>query len=170
MSFDIYLHTSHLSDQIRQVRNPMTGELFSSPIDQPLTDIERNSVQNVLSRYFSVTTGDKYQHVHLDGCGPIEVNLEIEDTEVTGGMISMRGFSISAAEFLFELADAGNFIVHPIMKGNPCVVTANCTRELVMKRWPSVEVLTSASELHALLSGGVRAWQVYRDQVVANHS
>jgi hypothetical protein len=54
----------------------------------------------------------------------------------------------------------------PIMADEVVAVASESQRRRVQGRWPEAVVVGSPDEFGQLLSGGMRAWQAYRDQVV----
>jgi hypothetical protein len=59
----------------------------------------------------------------------------------------------------------GNMAATPIMEDEVIVVVSEEQRVRVQGRWPAAVVVGSPEELGRLLSGGLAAWQAYRDQV-----
>lgn len=152
MSFDVFL---------QRFRN---GESADAP---------RATVRNVLAR-------EKYQ-------GPDDFGFYLvtfsDGTEVefsAGGLDSdkpfcgcafhIRGFSGELAKFIFDVATAGDMVILPAMEDR-LVILANKDQEHHLQ--PDIRedfkpvVVENGDELRALLSGGFRGWEAYRNHVVS---
>lgn len=168
MSFDIFLQSSHRSGRKAEISNPFTGETQVAEVDDPLTDEERSAVQALLDHYGAESADEfGYYTPTFDDGTSIEAQFKglADDPDFSGGMISLHGTSNAITDFLFQIADAGNFIMQPIMEGNPAIVTKTSTADSVSTRLPEVLVVQSAADVASIISTGVDAWDKYRRQV-----
>ena len=169
MSFDIHYHTCNLGTRKAKRKNPFTGKMQSMPVDDGLTDAERAAVRKLL-KSGGAAKPDEF------GCYAVEFkdggSAEVFASELAGSeqcdglMVSLHGLTPAVVRFLFELCRAGNMSATPIMEDEVVVVVSEAQRLRVQGRWPEAIVAGSPEELSRLLSGGVTAWQAYRDQVV----
>lgn len=162
------MQSSLSSGRTAEVTDPFTGQTQVSEVDDPLTDDERNAVLRVL-RAHGAEAPDEYGYYtpsFSDGSS-VEAGFKglVDDPNFTGGMISLHGSSEAITEFLFMIADAGNFVMQPIMDGNPEIVTKQATADAVAERFPDVLIAQSSAAIATIISSGVDAWEKYRRKV-----
>jgi hypothetical protein len=169
MSFDIVYHTCNLGTRREKRKNPLTGRVQSVPVDNGLTDAERAAVRRLL-RSGGAAAPDEFgcYAVELPDGGSAEVYAKElhESGHCDGLMVSLRGMTPGLVVFLWELCQAGNMSATPIMEDEVVAVASEEQRQRVKDRWPEAVVVASPDEFRELLSGGLAAWQAYRDQVV----
>ena len=161
MSFDILMHSSHHSGRKSEVFDPFTGGTRVTAIDDPLTDEERTAVQLLLSQYGAESADEcGYYTPTFDDGTSIILHFEglVDDPKFLGGMISLRANSDAIVKFLFEIADAGNFVMIPMMEGNPEIDTKKTTADSVSGRMPDILVAQSAEDIALIISPGFEAW------------
>ncbi|QDT73652.1 hypothetical protein [Lacipirellula limnantheis] len=169
MSFDIHCHTCNLGTRTAKRKNPFTGNMQSVPVDDGLTDAERAAVRELLKSAGAAKPDDfgSYAVEFKDGGSAEVFASELGSSEQCDGlMASVHGVTPELVKFLWDLCRAGNMSATPIMEDEVVVVVCEEQRARVQGRWPSAVVIGSPDELSRLISGGVAAWQAYRDQVV----
>jgi hypothetical protein len=168
MSFDIHYHTCNFGTRTAQRKNPLTGQLQTVPVDDGLTAEERSAVADLL--HSSGASGpDEFgcYVLELSDGGSAEVFASGLDgpQPCEGLMVSLRSMTPGLVRFLWELCRAGNMAATPVMEDEVVVVASEGQRRRVLERWPQVVVVGSSEGFGRLLSGGLAAWQAYRDQV-----
>ena len=164
MSFDIFFQPCRFGGKPVTKQNPFTGKGESLVPNEPLTPAEVKAVRAVLKRasaegpdefgYFVVETADG---------GGAEVS---GDHLSESCMVSIRGLTPGLLTFLMDLLTAGTWVMLPAMEGNIAITTSPDHVKGVPEDFPEVVTCTSAEDLGILLSGGLKAWKKYRDQVV----
>jgi hypothetical protein len=164
MSFDIFFQPCRFGDKLIERVNPFTGEVQSVPRDVPLNADEVGAVQKVLRE---VTVRGPDEHgccvVELSDGGGAEV---FADDLETGCMVSLRGMTPGLLTFLYDLLKAGNWVMIPAMEDTAAITTSLNSLQRVPDDFLRIVVCNSVEELSQLLSGGIRAWEKYRDQVM----
>jgi hypothetical protein len=168
MSFDIHYHTCNLGTRTAKRKDPFTGKTQAVPVDDGLSDAERAAVLSLL-RSAGAATPDDF------GCYSVELpdggSAEVFASEVGGSeqcdglMVSLRGLTPMLVEFLLELCRAGNMAAMPVMEDEVVAVASESQLRQVRGRWPNAVVVGSPDAFGRLLSGGLAAWQAYRDQI-----
>lgn len=168
MSFDVFLQSSRSSGRSVEVTDPFTGETQVSRVNDPLSERERNALLSVLQTY-GVNAPDEfgvYTLLFRDGVlAEVDFDDLIDATNLTGGSVSLRGDSEVGMQFLFSIADAGNFVMRPAMEGNPVIVTKRSTADAVSNEVPDVIIANSAADLTTIMSTGIQDWEKFRRQV-----
>lgn len=162
MSFDIFFQTCRYTGQTKTVKNPFTGQDVVSTESEPLTAAEVKAVREVLARYRPSDPLDDDVRVRMPDGSEAEVfgkNLE------SSCMVALRGLTPALSQFLFELLQAGNWVMLPAMDDDVSITTAPDRVAGLPDDFPRLVECRSAQELHQLLTGGVQAWERYRDQV-----
>jgi hypothetical protein len=168
LSFDIHYHTCNLGTRMAKRRNPLTGKMQSVPVDDGLTDTEWACVPRLL-RSAGAAASDEF------GCYAVAFpdggSAEVFASELAGPgpcnglMVSLHGLTPGLIGFLWELCRSGNMAVAPIMEDEVVVVATKEQFRRVQSRWPDAVVVGSPDEFARLLSGGIAAWQAYREQI-----
>jgi hypothetical protein len=127
-------------------------------------DIERKKAVNKLLAENNYDSGE----VHF----PDNVRLEVQvDDDLTGGMIFLREANPTVFSFLFRLADAGNYMLCPIMEDNPMIVTT----EEAAKTASTAHTLEADTQIHVVADAHAIAeiiypafgdWNAYRKKFV----
>lgn len=169
MSFDIFMQSSHRSGRTAECSSPFLGDTKTVEIDDPLTDSERSAVRSLLASYGAESPDEMgcYTPSFNDGSS-VEVGFKglADDPEFSSGMIVLHGNSQAITEFLYQIADAGNFIMQPIMDGTPQIVTKESTASAVASRSPEVMIANSANDIATIIASGVEAWDNYRRRAI----
>lgn len=156
MSFDIFFQPCRF-----------TGDAQAVLSNEPLSPAELKAVQQVLER---ADAHGPDQHgcyvVQLDDGGGAEVFSS--SGLASGCMVALGGITADLLQFLFELLDAGNWVMIPAMADTAAITTAPGSLKGVPGDFPRVVVCSSAQDLGILLADGVQAWEKYRAQVVAD--
>ena len=163
MSFDITFISSRYSGRTQEVRNPFTGEIQLGEVSDPLSDDERTAVQQVL-RGYGLTEVDEHGlgHVQFAGGQSIEVifeNLFSPDFISAGAFL--RGLSDDIAKFIFEIAEAGRFII--VDQEGRAMVTSSVPQESISEEYPDAKLAESGADILAALKAGFDEWSGYRD-------
>jgi hypothetical protein len=164
MSFDIFFQTARFSEQPVVEKNPFTGEALTVLPEEPLSAAEVKAVQRVLQR---VQAQGPDEH----GCYVVELEdggvAEVFADELNAGcMVALRGITPRLVYFLFDLLQAGNWVMLPATEDAVAITTSPGSLKGVPEDFPRVVVCDSAEEVGALLTKGVREWQAYRDRIV----
>ncbi|MEM9347045.1 MAG: hypothetical protein AAGB26_10555 [Planctomycetota bacterium] len=166
MSFDITFISSRHSGRTQEVRNPFTGEIQLGKVSDPLSDDERTAVQQVL-RGYGLTEVDEhgFGHVELAGGHSLEVIFEhLFSPDFTSAGAFLRGLSEDIAAFIFEIAEAGRFVI--VDQKGRAMVTSSVPRESIAEIYPDAEVVRSGADIMAALQAGFDEWSGYRDAIV----
>jgi hypothetical protein len=164
MSFDIVFQPCRFSDELIEKVNPFTGEIQSVACDTPLNADELEAVQKVLRE---VTARGPDEH----GCHVIEFSdgggAEVFASDLESDcMVSLRGLTPGLSKFLYDLLKAGNWVMIPAMEDAVAITTSPSSLRRIPDDFLRIVVCNSVEELSQLLSGGVRAWEKYRDHVI----
>jgi hypothetical protein len=164
MSFDIFFQPCRYGGTTVEKKNPFTGQVQSSLVDEPLNAAESTAVRNVLSQA-GVHGPDEYgcYRVDLEDGGNAEVfasNLE------WGCSVAARSMTPSLCQFLYRLLKAGNWVMLPVMEEAMAITTSPGSLKRIPDDFPKVVVCNSIEELTVLLADGFGAWEKYRDQLV----
>lgn len=81
-------------------------------------------------------------------------------------MVAVRNLTPALVQFLFDLLQAGRWVMLPAMEGNIAVTVPESVIENVSDDFPERVVCQSAPELQVQLTKGFGAWKKYRDHVV----
>jgi hypothetical protein len=162
MSFDI-VFSSCRTNGTKERTNPFTGKTVMAAVAGPLTSKEKKAVNKLLAEH-NYDSGQ----VHL----PENVRLEIQfDDDLTGGMISLRDAKPTVFSFLFRFADAGHYVLCPIMEDNPTIVTTeeaakSASKALTLEATTHIHVATNANEIAAIIYPAFGDWNAYRKKFV----
>lgn len=171
MSFDVFFQTCNLSDETEDAVNPFTGETMQKPVNESVTEDERNALKKILASVGAPSPDEHGCYVpQLSDGSTAEVYFGglVDDPEFSGGMIALRGSSIELSRFMYSLADSGNLAILPAMEGDFTIVTSTANAQRVASRWPEATVVDSFDQLHVILTKGLEGWKQYRDQVVGD--
>ena len=151
MSFDVFLQRFENGDVAEAQREPVLAVLRKTSFRGPDE-----------FGFYIIAFPDRVE-VEFSAKG-----LELKD-RFTGCAFFIRGFGKHLAEFIYQVARAGDMVIMPAMEGNPLIFVSDGQRPHVpadsLERSRPV-VVKSPEELGALLTGGFDGWSVYRDQVV----
>jgi hypothetical protein len=166
MSFDILFKTCRRTGKPVVRTNPFTGKDQTVVPDEPLSPAELNAVEQVLGRA-SASDPDEF------GCRVVRLadgsEAEVFTSEpATDCMVALRGLTADLVRFLFDLLQAGNWVMLPVMEEEVAITTSPGSMKGTPENFPRVVACNSAEELGTLLSGGVRAWEKYRNHVVGD--
>ncbi len=164
MSFDIVFQTCRFAGSPIEKTNPIKGMARSVLPQEPLTADELKSVEHVLQR-----ANARGPNAH--GCYVVQFGdggrAEVFGSELaTNCMVAIRGITGDLLQFLFDLLEAGNWVMIPVMEDLAAITTSPESMKRIPDDFPRVVGCNSPKELGALLAGGVQAWQKYRDQIV----
>lgn len=168
MSFDIFFQPCRFSETLVTKKNSITGANQSVLPDEPLSEIELEAVQRVLKRA-NAHGPDEF------GCYVIQLEdggvAEVFGSELASGCtVALRGMTANLLQFLFDLLNAGNWVMLPVMEDARAITTSPGCLKNIPDDFPRVLVCNSAAELGVLLSKGVEEWEKYRNQVVGRES
>ena len=162
MSFDI-VFLSCRSNGTKERTNPMTGKKVKVAAAGPLTSKEKTAVDNLLTKH-NYDSGQ----VHL----PDNVRLEIQfDDDLAGGMIFLRDAKPTVFSFLFHFAEAGSYVLCPLMDYNPTIVTtgeaAKSARNApTLKSNSHIQVAADANAIAEIIYPAFGDWNAYRKKFV----
>jgi hypothetical protein len=163
MSFDIFFQPCRFTGTAEIKKNPFTGEALSVPLNEPLSDVELQAVQQVLKRANAQGPDDQGCYVvQLEDGGEAEV---FGSDLANSCMVALQGMTDDLLRFLFDLLKAGNWVMLPAMEDPVAITTSPGILRGIPDDFPRVVTCNSAAELGVLLSSGVHAWEEYRDQV-----
>lgn len=162
MSFDI-VFSSCRSGGTKEVVNPFTGETGTVAAAGPLTPEEKKAVQDFLAEH-----GYKPAVVSLPDGVLIEVNL---DDDLSGGMICLRDATPDVFSFLFQLADAGNYMLCPIMEDNSAIVTTSEASQSagdsgLLEPDAIVHIAKDPHSIAEIIYPAFGDWDAYRNRVI----
>ena len=83
----------------------------------------------------------------------------------TGLTVALRRLTPNLLRFLFDLLRAADWVLLPVIEGNPAIVSSPGLASGFADSFSEV-VCGSPEELGAILSGDYDAWKRYRDQIV----
>ena len=162
MSFDIAFMSCR-TNGTEQKTNPVTGEMFAAPIAGPLTPKEQQAVEKLL-------TDHQYDAglVRLSDGQELEVGL---DDDLTGGMIFLREAAPAVFTFLFQFADAGSYVLCPIMEDNPAIVTktktsTSASKAQILEPDADIHVAGNPHEIAEIIGPALGDWEAYGDQAI----
>ena len=161
MSFDTFFQTARFDGSVAVKKNPFTGASTSVPITEPLSSVELKAVRKVLKEVGIKDKHGFYAVSFPDG-GAAEVCAE---EPATGCMVALRRITPDLTQFLFELLQAGNWVMLPAMAGNVALTTSPESIKGVPKDFPEIIMVNNADEVGVVLSNGVQGWQKYRDKL-----
>jgi hypothetical protein len=164
VSFDIFFQPCRFGGAPAEKRNPFTGKTVSGAPNEPLNAAELTAVQQILDRAKSSGPDEHGCYVvDLSDGGTAEV---FTGDLATGCMVAMRRITPDLFQFLYDLLEAGNWVLLPAMEDGAAITASPECLKGVPADFPKIVVCGSAEELRVLLTPGVNAWQKYRDQVV----
>ena len=164
MGFDIHFFPSRGGGKPVERISPFTGKQMITVI-KTLSSDEVTAVRKVLKgvNAHGPDSFDRYT-VDLEDGGNAEVNDS--DLETTGCTVVLRILTPDLARFLYDLLKAATWVMVPVMEDHVAIAASPESAEGITGDYPKFVVCNSATELGALLTGGVQAWQKYRDQIV----
>jgi hypothetical protein len=163
MSFVIFFQPCRFSGKPVKQKNPFTGEEQSVVPIESLTLAEVKAVWAVLKKASPKGPDDfGYYVVKTDDGGEAEVSANNPHASC---MASVRGLTPALVRVLFDLLEAGNWVMVPAMEPNIAITCSPENLKGIPGDFPKVLTCTSADELGALLSDGFKRWPKYRDQV-----
>lgn len=165
MSFDIYFQPCRFGPTPVLVENRFTGESKPELPNEPLKPAQMRAVRKILQN--AKTAGpDEFgcYLVELDDGGAAEVFAK---DFATGCMAAVRGITPDLLQFLFEVLEAGQWAMLPVMEPAVAITTSLDYLHGVPDDFPRTVACGTADELGVLLTKGVKAWEKYRDQVVS---
>jgi hypothetical protein len=157
--FFLHLQSCNLGTQVREVKNPFTGEVLVVPIDLGLTASERDAVRALLAEAgASPPDPDTYCRVVLRDGNRVDVAVGGLYTDATPMAIAVEYNALSpeVASFVHALASRGNMSI--ISGVDPAVVALPLPtqRTQVASRWPEAPVVEAPSDLEAWLRQNIR--------------
>jgi hypothetical protein len=164
VSFDLFFQPCRYRGKPIEVKNPFTGKVQTKLPNGQLSASELSAVERVLKKA-------KAKGPDEHGCYVVELGdggaAEVFGHDLsTGCMVAVRGMTPHLSRFLFNLLQAGNWVMLPAMEEAVAITTSPTSVKGVPADFPRVVVCDSAEELAVLLADGIRAWEQYRDQVV----
>lgn len=137
-----------------------------------VADVQREPVLDVVRKH-TFRGPNEFGFYIIEFPDGVEVEFCAEGLELeerfTGCAFFIRGFGKHLADFIYQVARAGDMLIIPMMEGSPLVFVSENQRTHVsadfLERARPV-VVKSPEELGALLTGGFDGWSAYRDQVV----
>ena len=82
-------------------------------------------------------------------------------------MVTLRGMSSEIERFLFDLLGAAEWVLYAAVEDAVCITASpNGVRDLL--NLPRPVFCKSPEEIGVLLSGGIKAWEKYRGQIVGD--
>lgn len=167
MSFDIFIFTSNLSDCIEEVENPFTGELSQQPVGEFVTEAERAALLAVIEAY-KIAGPDEIGAFVVRLRDQSEIELFMfgidEPGSFSSGSFVLREFTKEIAQYIYELAHAGNMIIQST-SGGGFMCTNQEIADRVTDRWVGVGVIGSGDEFYELMIGGFKEWEDYKDRI-----
>lgn len=161
MSFDIVFSSCRTSGTKKRT-NPFTGETVMAAVAGPLTSKEKKAVNKLLAEH-NYESGE----VHL--LDNVRLELQVDD-DLTGGMVFLRDANPSVFSFLFRLADAGNYVLSPIMEDNPTIVTTEEAAKSASKAHTleatQIQVVQDAHGIAEIIYPAFGDWNAYRKKFV----
>lgn len=161
MSFDIVFSSCRTNGSKKRT-NPFTGDTVMAAVAGPLTSKEKKAVNKLLAEH-DYDSGE----VHL----PDNVRLELQvDDDLTGGMVLLRDANPSVFSFLFRLAEAGNYVLCPIMEDNPTIVTTeeaakSASKAHSLEANTQIQVVQDAHGIAEIIYPAFGDWNAYRKKV-----
>lgn len=165
MSFDISFLSSRYTGTTKEVRNPFTGEIHLGEVSDPLSDDERTAVQQVLRNYGLKEVDEHgFGTVEFASGHHVEVIFEhlFSPNFISGGAF-LRGLSDEIATLIFEIADAGRFVV--VDQEGRAFMTSSVSKEQIAAEYPELTMVKSGADVLAALKAGFDAWAGYRDSI-----
>ncbi len=164
MSFDVAFMSCRTSGT-EEKTNPFTGETVAVPVSGPLNSKELAAV-NTLFAAHDYDSG----LVHVDVDFQLEISL---DDDLTGGMIFLRDVTPGVFLFMYQLADAGNYVLCPIMEDNPCIVTsaeasASAAAANILEPNATIHVVDDSLGIAELIYPAFGDWDTYRRKVMGD--
>lgn len=83
----------------------------------------------------------------------------------TGRTVALQRLTPNLLRFLFDLLRATDWVLLPVIEGNPAIVSSPGLASDFADSFSEV-VCGSPEELGAILSGDYDVWKRYRDQIV----
>src|SRR5262249_46615234 len=144
--------------------NPFTRETETVRVSDPLTPSELQAVQAVLKKAKARGPDEHgcYVAEFPDGGGAEVYGDNLEES----CMVAVRGITPTLLEFLFDILNAGNWVMLPAMEETVAITGSPNAVKNPPEDLPKVVVVNAVDDLGVLLSKGFGAWKKYRDQVV----
>lgn len=166
MSFDLFFQPCRFADCASEKSNPVTGETQTILHNENLQDAELEAV-NAALKDANAFGPDQF------GCYVVSFEdggrAEIFGRKINEGcMVSVRGLTHQLVEFFFKLLHAGKWTMCPAMEDVVAITTSEGILKNIPEDFPKIVICDSPSDLRALLTDGVQAWQKYRDKVIGN--
>lgn len=166
MSFDVFFQPCRFTGSPIIKKNPFTDEDLTTFPNEPLSELEVKAVQDVLKRA-NATNPDEH------GCYVVQLGdgsgAELFGSDLaTGCMVALRGITSELIQFLFDLLQAGNWVMLPAMEDALAITTSPGCLKGIPDDFPKIVVCHSAAELAVLLSDGFQAWETYKDQILGD--
>jgi hypothetical protein len=141
LSSDLFLTASHRGAQLVRVIDPFT-RLELDVFPWLLSEQELTAAKNVLLRFDARRNDDATWVIQISETSQIEVL-----TSSAGDVqwhIYLSSLGPRAAQFVFELAHAGNFVIHT---GGRAVATSEAVQLRVAEREPDCVLATSVEDM-----------------------
>ncbi len=78
-------------------------------------------------------------------------------------MVAVRGITPELTQFLFDMLQAGNWVMLPVTEDFVAITTAPESIKGIPDGFPEIVTVNTADEVAVLVHKGVQAWQEYRD-------
>ena len=164
--YGFFLHTCHLSDRVRKGINPSTGEPVEFPIDDGLTDVERNAVRRVFAKFGVEGPEPEFEGyaLYIPGNGSVRFRGgEFEDDEMPiKGLdveISVKKLSDDILRLVFEVARQGNLAFMSSI-GDQVGLPSKSSGARSKKRWPEATIIESTDSLRSWLENQIGSRKV----------
>jgi hypothetical protein len=166
MGFEILLYSSNLGTEKREIVNPFTGEKQLVTDDPGLTNKQREAILELIKSYDATDESGTYS-ISLEGGELLDIDCgELEsDDRCTLLLIKAFGLTPRCSQLIFDIASAGEMIIHPIMAEERWIAISDSDREKTVRRWPNVSLLDSPTHLHDILAQGAEQAEAYRRQI-----
>lgn len=154
--YSFHLHTRNLGDTVRKTTNPFTGETIEVPIDDGLSQAERDALAKVLS-----THGFKGPEPEGEGYAlylPNDQSVRIRGGELDGTR-RITGFAVEIVvvelnedilKIVLDMARSGNLALTSFT-GDKVRLVSRPDDDKALKRWPDAKPVESTAELRAWL-------------------
>jgi hypothetical protein len=165
LEYTFYFHTRNLGDTVRKGTNPFTGEPVEFPIDEGLSQSERDALTKVLAAHgFNgpEPDGEGYA-LYLPNDQSVRIRSgEFDRTERIPGFaveIIVLELTDDILKIMLDVAQSGNLALTSVT-GEDVRLVSRPDDDKALKRWPDARPLESTAELRTWLVDVIEGRQV----------
>jgi hypothetical protein len=164
MSFDIFFQTGRFATTQIETKDPFNGSVQKNFPPIPLEEAELDAVKSALADNHAIGPDEfGFYVIELEDGGTAEIQAgDLQET----CMVSVQSITPGLVKLLFDVLQAGKWVMLPAMEPNVAVTCSPELLEILPARFGPAILCRSQIELGILLLKGFTAWQNYRNTVL----